>query len=80
MARTQIYLTVIERRALAELSRRTGRTRSDLIREAVDKALKGAGPQLALLRRGRGLWADREDLPEFMAIRREMDRPAKART
>ncbi len=80
MARTQIYLTVSERRALAELSRRTGRTRSDLVREAIDNALKGAGTQLALLRRGRGLWADRGDLPDFAAIRREMDRPAKAGT
>lgn len=79
MHRTQIYLTPGERKALGILAARTGRTRSDLIREALDRYLAERGAdalsdRTALLRQGRGLWADRTDLPDFAALRREWDR------
>jgi hypothetical protein len=79
MHRTQIYLTPRERKALGTLAARTGRTRSDLIREALDRFLEENGADAlsdrrALLHHGRGLWADRTDLPDFAAVRREWDR------
>ena len=76
MVRTQIYLTEREKTALEAMARRTGKTQSELIREAIDAMI--ATPDLddrrALLAVGRGLWEGRTDLPDFEALRREMDR------
>jgi hypothetical protein len=75
MERTQIYLTEEEREDLAIISARTGRKMSALIREAVDEFIerhRGEG-RLEALRSARGIWKDREDLPDFEALRREFD-------
>ena len=76
MERTQIYLTEEERRALKTLATRLDRSQSALIREAIDRYLDRyqEGNRLDLLRQGRGLWADREGLPDFEAVRQELDR------
>lgn len=49
---------------------------SELIREAVDGFLDryGEGNRQELLRGARGMWKDRDDLPDFEALRREFDR------
>lgn len=76
MERTQIYLTEQERRALQSLAKRLGRSQSALIREAVDRYVDRYqdGNRLDLLRKARGMWARRGDLPDFKQIRRELDR------
>lgn len=65
MRRTQIYLDDRQRRKLDAVARRTRRTVSELIREAID-ARYGATPQeefLEALRAGAfGIWKDRKDL------------------
>ena len=80
MLRTQIYLSQAERQGLQALALRSGRSQSALIREAIDAFLQQQQPQgrLARLRQGRGLWAERTDLPDWSALRAELDRSPAA--
>jgi hypothetical protein len=76
MTTAQISLTDAEDRALAEIAAQTGKTRAELLREAVDQFLVRVRPtdRLSLLRRGRGLWKNRDDLPSPEKLRGELDR------
>ena len=76
MVRTQIYLTEEESQYLKGISRRTRRTQSELIREAIDCYAQQTSDKnrLELLRHGRGLWKSRNDLPDFKMLRKGMDR------
>ena len=78
MVRTQIYLTEKERDALRNLVRQTGKKQSELIRRAIDDFIDRFQPRdrVALLQQGRGMWQGRDDLPDFRALRRELDRCA----
>ena len=76
MVRTQVYLTKCEREALAALSEVTGKKQSELIRQAVDSLIEqsAAKRREAVLQRAAGMWKDRDDLPDFTAIRTNWDR------
>ena len=76
MVRTQIYLTERQRDELAAIAKTAGKKQSELIREAVDRLIDQSGHsrRKAVLREVAGIWKDREDLPDFKAIRAEWDR------
>ncbi len=61
--RTQIYLTKREMAALARAARDTGRTKSQLIREAIEARYltPQAEDLIDVLKRTAGLWADRAE-------------------
>jgi Arc/MetJ-type ribon-helix-helix transcriptional regulator len=79
MVLTQVYLSEEEQQGLRALSQRTGRSQSELIREAIDDLLARhqSSDRTALLRQARGLWSERTDLPDFAELRGEMDREYK---
>ena len=63
MNRTQIYLSDEEARALEREARATGRTKSRLIREAIDRVYLGkrtAAEVLSSLEKSAGAWRRRE--------------------
>jgi hypothetical protein len=80
MIRTQIYLTEKERAALQNISRETGKNYSALIREAVDHfiGLFKEEDRKKFFSQAKGLWAERQNLPDFKKLRREMDRRSGA--
>ena len=59
--RTQIYLDVVEQRLLDEAAKRTGASRSELIRRAIRTQYQQSAPvsRLAALRASAGAWSDR---------------------
>ena len=73
-----IELTDAESHALADLALRTGKSQDSLLRQAVSQFLLGSRPgtsnHVQLLRRARGIWRDRDDLPDFNRLRSEWDR------
>lgn len=80
MERTQIYLTRRESLALAKLSKATGRTRSQLIREAITAQYlaEADGDALAAaLKATAGLWSDRKESGEAYVERVRSGRLAR---
>jgi hypothetical protein len=76
MVRTQIYLTVRQRRKLVAIAKTAGKKQSELIREAVDSLIaeKGRNTREAVLREAAGIWKNRKDLPHFKGTRAGWDR------
>ncbi|MFN2267490.1 MAG: ribbon-helix-helix domain-containing protein [Desulfonatronovibrio sp.] len=76
MVRTQIYLTDKQRAELGVISRNSGKKQSEIIREAIDRLIDqiGQNQKKTALRDAAGIWKDRDDLPDFRAIRSEWDR------
>jgi hypothetical protein len=75
MIRTQIYLTDEQRAKLAVIAKNIGKKQSELIREAIDRLIDqtGQNQKKTTLREAAGIWKDRDDLPDFRAIRSEWD-------
>jgi metal-responsive CopG/Arc/MetJ family transcriptional regulator len=76
MVRTQVYLTKTERDELAALADATGKKQSELIRQAVDNLLEQSADsrRQAIIDAAAGMWKDRDDLPDFRALRKEWNR------
>lgn len=76
MFRTQLYLSDSERAGLQQISKKTGKSQSELIHMAVDQFIEHFQLQdrKALLRQAKGLWNQRVELPDFNAMRWETDR------
>ena len=76
MIRTQVYLTPDQLDALRAIARRSGCKQSELIRDALDVFIDGSRDESreAILMRAAGMWKEREDLPDFAALRTQWDR------
>ena len=75
MTTTQIELTDDEAQRLEALAARTGERPEEVARRAVADFLASHGPgdwRNALIA-ARGLWADRDDLPDLRELREESD-------
>lgn len=68
MERTQIYLTKEHTDLLDRLARSSGRTRSELIREAIERQFIDVAAErekmLAIIRETAGAWGERDEEPE----------------
>ena len=69
MQKVQIFLTRAQKAALEALSRRTGRSQSELIREGIDEVIsKAANENLdwrTATESAAGIWAGRDDLDDL---------------
>ena len=76
MIRTQIYLTNKQRAELAVIAENMGKKQSEIIREAIDRLIDQTGQNRknTALSEAAGIWKNRDDLPDFRAIRSEWDR------
>lgn len=82
MTTAQITLTDSQTDALQELARLTGKSEDELLQEAVNVVIKEVGEAeakrqkwLESLKKAKGMWKDRDDLPDFEQLRKEWDRP-----
>ena len=77
MHRTQIYITEEEEKTLTKLSKSTGKTKSELIRSAIDQYLEVENTLdwKNKIMESAGLWENRTDIPDFENIRTSLDRP-----
>lgn len=76
MNRTQIYISREEQRRLKRLSKLTGKSRSALIRDAIDRYLRDESDSdwKGRIMSVAGMWKSRKDLPNFDAVRASLDR------
>ena len=76
MVRSQIYLTEDERDSLKHISSDTGRSQSDLVREAIDDFIKRVANKNNIQQRQEafGIWKGKENIPDIEDLRSEFDR------
>ncbi|MCK4776742.1 MAG: CopG family transcriptional regulator [Actinomycetia bacterium] len=76
MKRTQIYLTDKENRSLKAISSLYGKSKSEIIREAIDNHIEQihTGNKMGIINSAAGMWKNRNDLPDFQEARKDWDR------
>lgn len=82
MTTTTITLSDVERRALDALAERTGKTHEALIHDGLARLIESEQAPIAgaqpddwreAIKQAAGIWKDRDDLPDFEALRRQSD-------
>jgi len=76
MLTAHVTLTDTESRIIQDLTKSTGQTLDDVLHEAIEQFIARSTSQdrSTVLQQARGMWKDRDDLPDFEAMRREWDR------
>ncbi len=76
MTENLISLTDADCQLLHSMAQLTGKSENQLLHDALDllKAQVGIEGRRSLLRKARGIWRDRDDLPTLPELRREMNR------
>ena len=76
----QLTLSPADSEAVRQLAQRTGKPEAELLHEAVEKLMQQAALEnwQAALRRVEGMWAEREDLPDFDQLRANGWQPTAA--
>ena len=76
MAIAGLHLTEQEQTALEIMAQHLGKTPDELVHDAVKQLIAQfqSEDRLSLLRRARGMWKDRTDLPSLTDLRYEWDR------
>lgn len=76
MATAQVTLTESENQAIQALSQSKGKTQDEILHEAIEQFLAKhkAESRLIALRQARGIWQERQDLPNLTELRNEWDR------
>ncbi len=76
MTTAQVTLSESQRTAIQALSQSHGKTQEEILHQAIEQFLtqhQGEN-RLAALRQARGIWKDKQDLPDFTGLRNEWNR------
>ncbi len=91
MSRIQIELKDANRRKLVDLASRTGRTQDEIVNDAMEQFAPSSANEAQLVEADRfrawreallemeGVWAERDDLPDFSQLRNTWNRDAWGR-
>lgn len=76
MIEAQVNLTEENQLALREISRITGKSQQELISSAIEELIKSYQHQkrLDLMKQAKGIWQEREDIPNLEDLRAELNR------
>ena len=76
MLTAHVTLTDTESQVIQNITKSTGKTQEQVLHEAIEQFIVRFTSQdrRILLRQARGMWKDRDDLPDFGTIRQEWDR------
>lgn len=76
MIEAQVNLTEENQLALREISRVTGKSQQELISSAIEELINNyqQKKRLYLMQQAKGIWQDREDIPNLEELRSELNR------